>query len=362
MPTTPKKRSPPDAPASRHIAVLGAGMAGVACARTLVQAGHRVTLIEKSRGAGGRMATRRSDFGGFDHGAQFFTVRDPRFQRALAMEPELVVPWQVNTVRVLDMLGQTMATAPKPRDARWVPVGGMNTLVKRWAEPLADGSLNSQTLLEARASSIERDALNAKQWQIRLEGPENTQQVVSGFDAVVLAMPHPQADDLLRASRLAPALQEALRSVRVAPCWTLMIAFPQAMQPGLETFGPRWHAASSDHHRIRWVAREPSKPGRSPIERWTIQASPEWSAEHLEDDAERVKAKLLKGFAEITGIRATPAFATAHRWRFAQTTQPLGQAYLLDAQAGIGLCGDWCLGNRVESAFVSGLELALAMA
>jgi predicted NAD/FAD-dependent oxidoreductase len=344
------------------MAVVGAGMAGVTCARTLVQAGHRVTLIEKSRGAGGRMATRHSDFGGFDHGAQFFTVRDARFHQALQVHPELIVPWQVNTVRVLDMLGQTMATAPGPRDVRWVPVGGMNTLIKRWAQPLADGSLGSQTLLEARVTAIEKDALDATRWQLQLDGPEGAQQVASGFDAVVLAIPHPQADEVLRASQLAPALQKKLASVQVAPCWTLLIAFPQAMQPGLETFGPRWHAASSDHHRIRWVAREPSKPGRSPIERWTIQACPQWSAEHLEDDAERVKAKLLKGFAEITGIRATPAFAAAHRWRYAQTTRPLGQAYLLDAQAGIGLCGDWCLGNRVESAFLSGLELALAVA
>jgi len=74
------RRTPPPPNAHRHIAVIGAGMAGIACARTLVQAGHRVTVFEKSRGAGGRMATRRSEFGGFDHGAQFFTVRDERFQ------------------------------------------------------------------------------------------------------------------------------------------------------------------------------------------------------------------------------------------------------------------------------------------
>ena len=63
-----------------HVAVVGGGMAGVVCARTLVQAGHRVTLFEKSREFGGRMATRRTEFGGFDHGAQYFTVRDARFE------------------------------------------------------------------------------------------------------------------------------------------------------------------------------------------------------------------------------------------------------------------------------------------
>ena len=67
----------------QHFAIVGAGMAGIACARTLVQAGHRVTLFEKSAGIGGRMSTRRSQFGTFDHGAQYFTVRDARFARAL---------------------------------------------------------------------------------------------------------------------------------------------------------------------------------------------------------------------------------------------------------------------------------------
>ncbi|OYX53051.1 MAG: amine oxidase, partial [Comamonadaceae bacterium 32-67-11] len=74
------------------------------------------------------------------------------------------------------------------------------------------------------------------------------------------------------------------------------------------------------------------------------------------------KAKLLKGFAEVTGIRAEPTLAQVHRWRYAQTQHALGQPFLYDAAAGLGLCGDWCLGYRVENAFVSGLELALAAA
>ena len=71
-----------------HFAVIGAGMAGVACARTLLQAGHRVSVFEKSRGFGGRMATRSTEFGGFDHGAQYFTVRDSRFARV--QKPQVI--------------------------------------------------------------------------------------------------------------------------------------------------------------------------------------------------------------------------------------------------------------------------------
>jgi renalase len=186
--------------------------------------------------------------------------------------------------------------------------------------------------------------------------------VFAGFDSVLLAVPSVQARTLLLASGLASAGAKALDAVEVAPCWTLMLAFPQAIQPTMTHLGPQWNAARSTHHRIAWLAREPSKPGRDPLERWTVQASAAWSAEHLEDDAPRVQAKLLRAFAEITGIHAEPAHADVHRWRYAQTVRPLGKTHLLDRRTGIGLCGDWCIGHRVEDGFVSGLELALAAA
>jgi predicted NAD/FAD-dependent oxidoreductase len=364
--TTRKSKNPPPAN-PLNIVVVGAGMAGVACARTLVQAGHKVTLLEKSRGVGGRMSTRRTPFGGFDHGAQYFTVRDPRFEKALRSNATQVVrPWSASTVRVLDEFGHVLASAPPPTEPHFVASPGMSALVALWAEPLLKpdmyGHLSATTLLETRATHIERDALHPQQWQLRTEDNAGGVRVLGGFDRVVLAIPHPQAYDLLRASGLATDIRQTLAPVHVAPCWTLMVAYPQAMQPGLPHLGPQWNAARSTHHRISWLARESSKPGRDPIERWTIQASPAWSAKHLEDDAERVKAKMLKGFAEITGIRATPSHAEVHRWRFAQTQTPLGKSHLFDANLGLGLCGDWCLGHRVEDAFVSGLELALAMA
>jgi hypothetical protein len=341
---------------AQHFAVVGAGMAGVACARTLVQAGHRVTVFEKSRGAGGRMATRETEFGSFDHGTQYFTVRNPLFARALDTVPGLCRPWSANAVRVLDEHGRVVAAPLPTREPHWVATPGMNALVRCWAEPLqAAGALELQT----RVVKIERDALQPQRWQLRTEGADDSRHVHGGFDAVLLAMPSVQAHELLRQSALAPRMAGLIGAVEVAPCWTLMLAYPQAMQPGLSSLGPQWNAARSTHHRIAWLARESSKPRRGPIERWTVQASPAWSQEHLDDDAERVQAKLLKAFAEVTGIRAEPSHAEVHRWRYAQTTRPLDQSHLWDAQARIGACGDWCIGHRVEDAFISGLELAL---
>jgi renalase len=383
--TAPSKKIIP-----QHIAIIGAGMAGITAARTLIQAGHRVTVLEKSKGVGGRMATRRSEFGSFDHGAQYFTVRDVRFrsmmQWALGNAPEVARPWAANAVRVLDSQGRTLEAALPSREPHWVAQPGMNALVSHMAEPLI---AKKQLLQGQQVRLIER--MPSGQYSLKCHNPDDEKakpQNIGGFDAVLLAIPSVQAQALLSDSakaigskpsqslskseqsaqilcrRLADFAQKT-SAVTVSPCWTLMLAFPNALpvspsQPA-RLLGPQWSAARSTHHRIAWLARESSKPARGGIERWTVQASAAWSQEHLEDSPERAKAKLLKAFAEITNIRAEPAFAQVQRWRYAKTDQPLGTSHLWDATTGIGVCGDWCLGHRVEDAFVSGLELALSV-
>lgn len=350
-------------PKPRHFAVIGAGIAGIGCARTLVQAGHTVTVLEKNWRPGGRMATRRSPFGGFDHGAQYFTVRDSRFALALQTVPDLCKPWSANAVRVLDEHGRTVAAGLPTQEPHWVATPGMNDLPQQWAKPLLTaGSVRTQT----RVTRLERTGGTSGGWRLHTVGPDTDGQhertSFSGFDAVILAIPAWQARELLENSELATDWVQQIDKVEVAPCWTLMVAFPQAMQPGLGALGPQWNAARSTHHRIAWLSRESSKPGRSPIERWTVQASAQWSQEHLQDDPGRVQAKLQKAFAEVTGIRAEPAHVDVHRWMFAKTLRPLGPSHLWDSSSGLGVCGDWCLGHRVEAGFISGLEMALAAA
>ena len=337
-----------------NIAIIGAGIAGITAARTLVQAGHHVQVFEKSRGAGGRMSTRETNFGTFDHGAQYFTVRDPRFSLAIQAVPgttDICRPWSANAVRVLDPLGHVFEAARATQEAHFVAKPGMNALVRHWAEPLGKAiSYNTQV------SHLERGAKGL--WTVHTEAKKFT-----GFDHVLLAIPVLQAESLLKASSKEAANAQwlkAMDAVDVAPCWTLMLAFPNATQPNLH-IGPQWNAARSIHHRIAWLTRESSKPGRGKVERWTVQASAAWSAEHITDTEARVTAKLLRAFAELTGIRAEPAHAQVHRWLYAKTIKPLGVSYQYNPANGLGTCGDWHLGHRVEDAVVSGLELALAV-
>ena len=170
----------------KNIAVIGAGMAGITAARTLVQAGHRVSVFEKSKDAGGRMATRDTPYGGFDHGAQYFTVRDERFMQALNEVPgtqALCKPWSASSVQVRDPLGRVIEVPKPARELHFVGAPAMNTLVRHWASPLADaGQLFCNTSVKALRPQ-------GKQWQlVSADG-----KVLGTFDTVVLAIPNVQA-------------------------------------------------------------------------------------------------------------------------------------------------------------------------
>ena len=350
--------APPEPFLRRRFAVIGAGMSGIACARTLAQAGHDVTVLERLPRAGGRTGSLDTTYGSFDAGAQYFTVRDARFQLALDTVPALVRRWSVSTVRVLDASGRVAAVAPPPGEAHWVASPTMDALVQAWSEPLAaEGRLHLGTAV----TRLEPDPMRPRAWQLRTTAVDGSMRTFAGFDGVLFALPAPLTQALLTECGVAPAWVEALADVQIAPCWTLMLAFAQAVRPGLVTLGPQWNAARSTHHRVAWLARESSKPGRTQIERWTVQASPAWSREHLHDDPARIRAKLTRAFAEITGIHATPTHSQVRCWPHAQTQSPLGQPFVWDPDSGLGACGDWCLGHRLEDAFVSGLSLALAV-
>ncbi|MCD2166582.1 NAD(P)/FAD-dependent oxidoreductase [Comamonas koreensis] len=345
----------------KHYVVVGAGMAGVVCARTLQQAGHQVTVIEAQPQVGGRMASRHSAHGSFDVGAQFFTVRDPRFQLALDTTPNVTRHWSVNAIRTLDATGKVAVTTQRGMEAHLVGVPTMDSLLASWAAPLT-------VRLNEYALAFERDALNPQQWQLRTEDVDGGVHVYAGLDGIVLAIPSPEAQELLADSETHVPADWQLSDVYIAPSWTLLLTFAHAVDPSITNMGPQWNAARTEHPRITWLSRESSKPGRGKVERWTVQASPDWARKHENDEPQRVAAKMLQAFSELTRIRATPSDIRVVQWGYAKTINPLpkdakGQArsHLWNAKSAIGLCGDWCLGYRVEDAFVSGLELALAV-
>jgi predicted NAD/FAD-dependent oxidoreductase len=302
------------------VAIIGAGMAGLACAEGLAKAGVAATIFDKGRGPGGRMATRRlaTPLGEahFDHGAQYFTVRDPGFRARVAAwrEQGLVTSW------------------PAAGDDAIVGAPTMNAPIKQMAS-------GQDVRWSARVDGLERDG---ERWRVFGDGLADEH-----FEGVVVAAPAEQAAALLRPGQAAMA--EAALATLSQPCWTLMLAFDQRLSTDedcLREAGP-----------ICWAARNSSKPGRTGPETWVVQAGPAWSVAHLDDEAETVAAALLAAFTERLGAVPPPIARVAHRWRYARSGS-LGKPALWNRANGVGVCGDWLLGPRIECAWRSGDALA----
>ena len=314
------------------VLVVGAGVSGLACARALTDAGLAVRVVDKGRRAGGRVSTRARDEGPYDHGAQYFTVRDRRFR-------PLVESWRHDGVVAVweGPIGSVRDGAFEERGAateRWVGVPSMGAVGRH----LASG------LTVDRGTRVEGVDRRDRGWSARLaEGGELT------ADRLVLALPAPQAAALLPR---AAAARRVVAQIQMSPCWTVMAAFDQRLPVELD-------GLFVDDSPLAWAARDGSKPGRPAGERWVLQAGPEWSTRWLEREPEAVADRLLAAFAAATGLPPTEAVsAVAHRWRHARTPEPLGADCLYDRAAGLGLCGDWCPGERVEGAYLSGVALA----
>ncbi len=318
----------------RRVAVIGAGISGLVCARGLARAGAAVTVFEKSRGVGGRMATRRATEGlRFDHGAQYFTARDERFAAEVGrwVDAGVAAPWEGRLCTLT-----SGRVEPKERDkTRYVGVPGMNALCKDLAAGL-------ETRFSTRVGAIKADGSEK-----RLTSDEGAD--LGAYDLVVVSTPAPQAADLLGA---APALQEKVRGVPMQGCLAAMLAFDRPL--GLEYDGAFVHESG-----LSWIARNSSKPGRDgDAEAWVVHAGPEWSDKHMELSPEELLPRLTELFWEATGLAPVePTYATSHRWRYAIPPAPLEDRCLFDAERGIGVCGDWCAGPRVEGAYLSGLAL-----
>ena len=158
----PRTARPP-AQAPRRIAVVGAGLAGITAARTLMQAGHEVTVFERAPQVGGRLASEDTPFGSFDTGAQYFTVRDPRFQQALDSTRAPCRRWSANAVRVLDAHGRVAEAALPGRESHWVATPRMDALATHWAAPL-----DTRVRTGCGVTAIERDPLTERGWQLRI--------------------------------------------------------------------------------------------------------------------------------------------------------------------------------------------------
>jgi predicted NAD/FAD-dependent oxidoreductase len=324
--------SPPAGGKRLRIGVVGAGLTGLTAARTLADQGHDVVVVEKARGAGGRMSTRRDADLRFDHGAQYFTARDPRFLRHVAawQERGLVRKWDARIATI----GERDISFKGQSAERFVAVPAMNAICIELAGQLADCRFNWTV------SELER---LDKGWVLTSE-----QGQTIDCDALVFTTPPGQARTLLAD----PEVDQLLSGVEMLPCWALMLVLEQPLFAEHD-------AAFVNQGPFSWVSSQPARPERPGANAWVLHASPQWSSMHLEKSADEVRSLLLEAARELPLSQTfTVTSAVAHRWRYALARQPLSCGAIWLGSKNLVLAGDWCNGSRVEGAFLSGVAAA----
>ncbi|MEZ5817081.1 MAG: FAD-dependent oxidoreductase [Hyphomicrobiaceae bacterium] len=317
---------------TKKVAVIGAGVAGLSCARVLRRAGCYVEVFEQDRIIGGRMATTRLGLVPFDPGAQYVTARSDMFRAYLD-----------------ELMGAGYATRwnPTAANGEWasqlmpwfVGTPGMSSLVR----PLAEGV---RLHTDRRVHTLQR---GEKGWNLWFEDETRA----GPFHAAAVATPAREAQLLL--GRI-EELVEPLGGVKISPCWAVLVRLEDRVFPTQDVF-------SDMSEVVRWVARNNAKPSR-PVrgDHIVIHASPGWTRETEDVEPEVVASELWNEVCNILSLPPIrPAQITAHLWRHGLVEEALGETFLFSTQHLVGVAGDWCLGRLAEHAFESGAGLGRAI-
>lgn len=321
--------------AIKRVAIIGAGIAGLSCARELQSHGLSADVYEKSRGPSGRMSTRRTPDWSADHGAQYFTAREPRFIQEVHswIKTGSAAIWKPK----LKVYEAGVWRDSNSEEIRYVGTPNMNSPGKHLTEELS-------IQCEATISQMQR---KSGKWHLQCN---EIGDIPTLYDVVILAIPAPQASVLIkdlddRASRITATAE-------MKACWTMMAHLPRQLTTDFD-------AAFINQEIISWICQNRSKPMRQ-SNLWTIHGNPSWSQENVEISKEDAQDQMLKCLTSL-GFNCKDAEISMHRWRYASGGLQNPMNFLLLPDIGLGLCGDWLNGGRVEGAWLSGLELSMAL-
>ena len=314
-------KTPAD-PALFDLLVLGSGIAGLAAARLAKNDGKSVLVIDKGRRLGGRVSTKRQDGFVFNHGAQFVTAKGTEFANLLDMAKVAgnIKDWQVSDDKIVQIGTPSMRDLPQFMAAE--------LMIRQQTE------ITKITRQGGHIGFFDKDGL-----------------VATGRQAIISA-PAAQTSKLL--ADIFPELAATAGLASYDPCWTIMLGLED--DHGLGT-APLRDTAAGIALSVPEMTRSNQKSGLG-APALTIQATGQWSQQHLQDDPQIVIESLCQIWQNLNGkplgiIRT----ATAHRWLYAKViTAVPSDAPRLSNDGKLAIAGDWLGGPRVEQAFDSGQQ------
>jgi len=314
------------------VAIIGAGIAGLSCATQLQTKGFNVQIFEKSHGPSGRMSTRTGDHWSADHGAQYFTARDPLFIEELNIwiKNGVAGTWHPR-LKVFEG-GQWRESTST--EYRYVGIPAMNS----------PGKYLTKNLQVTYSQTIAQMTHEGGRWIL---GSIENGQLEGQFDYLVLALPAPQAFALTQL--VDPSIAEK-NQVEMLGCWTVIASFTEKQDIPFD-------AAFINGEMISWISRNNAKPGRDGLETWTLHANAQWSQQWIDLDKEEASQRIQKCAKEL-GLDCQNAQISVHRWRYASGSTGVNPGFKVFDDIQMALCGDWLHGGRVEGAWLSGHKLA----
>lgn len=320
------------------IAIIGAGLSGLSAAHLLKDYAD-VTLFEKARGVSGRMSTRRAEPYFFDHGAQYFTARTKPFQDFIQplLDDEIIERWDARYVK---FKGNQIIERINWRDEepRYVGIPGMNNVAKFLAKGL-------NIHINTRIASLNHQGT----WQLT----DEKGQQYPGFEWVICTAPSPQAVNLLPDSFKYHA---DIQAIKMRACFSLMLGFEKNITLDFEAA----HISASD---LSWIAVNSHKPQRLDFFTLMVHSSGDYAEAHIDDERDQVMQHLINETSHIIGQDVSQAnYKTIHSWRSANNADKKQKGPIfIDQRFKLAACGDWCLGGRVEGAFMSAYDLTKHM-
>jgi predicted NAD/FAD-dependent oxidoreductase len=323
------------------VLIVGAGLAGLNAARVLQTAGLSVVVVDKGRGIGGRMATRRIDSGLADHGAQFFTVRHETFR-------SMVDVWIASGLVFEWSRGWSDGSLAESRDGhpRYAVRGGMNALTKHLAEGIDARADVKITQVTGASSGWRAEDAAGGTYHAR---------------AVLLTPPVPQSLALLDAGRVTLDAGEraALEAVHYEPCITAMMVIDGDVRL------PAPGAIQRPHAKIFWIGDNQRK-GISERLILTAQASSPYSQDLWTRTEDEILTALRVDMMPILGENATISAIELKKWKYAQVTATYPERTLIASglpdDRVLAFAGDGFGGPRVEGAVMSGITAGQALA
>lgn len=316
---------------TKRVAIIGAGIAGLACARELRRAGAYVDVFERERNIGGRISTTRLGLTPFDHGSQYLTARGDRFTSYLKelMQSGYAARWTPSSA----------APGGGQLSPWYVGTPGMSAIVR----PLTE-SVRIHT-----GRVVHTIARTDGSWHLWFDDQTST----GPFNSVVIATPAPEARLLLGS---VPDFVDRMAQVRMQPCWAILFKLDQRVFPDQDAY-------SDMSDVVRWIGRNNSKPGRTPGgDHIVVHASPKWSRETEDAESDDVAQEMWSEISNLLNLPPMrPNQMSAVLWRHGLVDTSLGESCMYSSQLDVGVCGDWCLGRLAEHAFESGIAVARAI-